>query len=147
MKVPDHERSLMANIHLADTLGELGGDDVCARCGRFTPSAVLDPATGESPRVAQGWVSFQVWTLVVDVPWVDDFMLPNDVVEAIRRFDGPIRCERLGPEVTSASVRQVHSELLGNICSECRDELGWSDVEWFAWFALRSGDEENTTQA
>lgn len=125
------------------SLGELGGDDACARCGRFAPTATVDPDLGDSPRRAEGWVSFEIQTLVIDIPWADDFTLPDDVVEAIRQYeDGPVRCERVGPEVTTAAVREVSSELLGQICAACLEGLDWSNEEWFAWFALREDTED-----
>jgi hypothetical protein len=93
---------------------------------------------GTSPRVAEGWVSYEDQILVIDMPWAgEQFMLDDEVTEAIRAFVGPVLCERLGPEVTRATVREVRSELLGVVCRVCQEELDWSHDEWRAWFALR----------
>jgi len=116
----------------------------CARCGCFAPSSTLDPdllgpdGLGASPLVAEGWGTFQTEpVLVLDIPWEGDFQLPDEVVDAINNHDGPIRCERPGPEIKVACVRETEGQFVGLVCSVCQQETEWSTEEWLAWFALQ----------
>ena len=49
----------MSDTDAFDGLGGLGKDDVCARCGRFAPSAQYDRDLADSQRRVGGWASFE----------------------------------------------------------------------------------------
>jgi hypothetical protein len=103
--------------------------EICARCGREAPSPVFDPDTGMSPRVAQGWVLFEGDNvLTITVP-IDESILPPDLVEAVRRFEGLIRLLPL-PETSVAETLEVESAWLGNACPDCLAETDWDDDQW-----------------
>jgi hypothetical protein len=68
----------------------------CARCGRTAPWA---------PQAEDGWVFYEEPpTLVIAIPWEDDFALPEKVLNAIPAHEGGVVCNRLGPEITRAEV-------------------------------------------
>jgi hypothetical protein len=118
-------------------------DEKCGCCGRVGEyEDVPGPFPGTTAKGLSGWVTFEGLTeLVVDLPrdQEEDFLLPLDVAAAIHDFledtpKGLIRCARLGPEVTVAEVREVHSHWAGVVCPDCMiDHIDWDEEAWL-WF-------------
>ena len=91
-----------------------------------------------------GWITFEgVSELVLDIPWEGDFLLPMEVVDAIRSFtgtypDGLIRCDRVGPEVAVAGVREIDTHYAGVVCPACMAEHeDWDNAQWLWFLASR----------
>jgi hypothetical protein len=123
----------------------------CACCGRTAEYETKGHTSEGVPIVGlpEGWATIEGLTsLVIDVPWEGDFLLPREVAEAIADFlertpDGLIGCERLGPEVTVASVREVNSSWLGMVCAECDAEhADWDADEWSRFLAFKRPPEQ-----
>jgi hypothetical protein len=106
----------------------------CGHCGREAPPAI----EGSGGQAAQGWVTFAgADELVIHMP-EGDVILPPDVVDAIRAFDGLIRLEPR-PAVTAPATREVNSAWLGIACPDCQRETGWDHAQWSWFFAQQRG--------
>jgi hypothetical protein len=111
----------MSDWQTCAVCGEVGAEEAKGHTAEGVPISGLP----------DGWVTFAGYPqLIVDIPWEGDCLLPFEVVDAIRSFDGLVRLERLGPEVTVAAVREVDTMYLGTVCPLCFAERKWDTDQW-----------------